>query len=398
MGLYSNQPFWPHLITFLVSFSLAAAIAIAGWCGRLHGLTPDAERAVQSSHAGRVPRLGGMCVIFGMTLAAMVFFPEQFWRGHLFIIVCAFPALCLAILEDVGRQTPPSLRLAATFAGTAFYMMATNEFLPRTDVAVIDELLKYPTFAFALSMVLVAATVQSMNLIDGLNGLCSGIAFLICVCLSYIAQAAGQTALFYLATTSAVAILGFFVVNFPSGSLFLGDTGAYWIGFSLSLMAIHFLWQIDSLAPPAMLLLFFWPAYDLTVTVCRRLVSRRHLFSPDRLHPHQIAVRFVRRRLSGPQRRRAANPIASFLTILLAVPPMLLGAMFWSRPEAAWTALGVCALIYGFAYAWAVTAARAGALRRPSKGNPRRFRYGLGLKGGQEGRSSPTGEFTPGGG
>ena len=364
MGPYGYQSFWPHLITFLVSFSLSAAIAVAGWCGGLRAISPDTERAVQSSHVGRVPRLGGIGVIFGTTLAAAAFFPDQFWRGHLYIIVCAFPALALAILEDVGRQTRPSLRLAVTFAAAACYMVATEEYLPRTNVAVIDDLLAHPMFAMALSTVLVSAAVQAMNLIDGLNGLCSGIAFLICVSLAYIAEADGNKPLFYLATTSAVALLGFFVVNYPSGGLFLGDTGAYWVGFSLSLMSIHFLRQMESLAAPAMLLLFFWPAYDLFVTVCRRLISRRHLFTPDRLHPHQIAVRFVRRRLSGPQRRRAANPIASFVIIVVALPPMFLGALFWNRPGVAWIALGVCILVYGLGYVWVLSSTNGGATLR----------------------------------
>ena len=295
-------------------------------------------------------------------LTVVAFFPNEFWKGHYYIFLCAIPALYPAVLEDLGIRVRPAIRLAATFVAAALYMIVTGEFIPRVGISLIDCLVAEPIFAFALSVVVVTAAVHSMNLIDGLNGLCSGVTVLIFICLAYAAQEAHLTALFYLATTNAIVALGFFVVNYPSGSLFLGDTGAYWIGFSLSLTAIYFLRCIDTFAPPAMLLIFFWPAFELSITVCRRLASGRRLFSPDSMHTHQIAMRIVRANLShAPQAMSVANPIASFVTLLLAAPPMILGAAFWNNPRVAWVALLLCILTYASLYVWAAALTR----RRP---------------------------------
>lgn len=357
-GIYESQAFWPNIATFFISFILSTAIAMAGWCGRLIVFVPANQRAVQNFHLGQTPRLGGASIIIATTVSAIFFFPDEFWTGYIFVLICCFPALALAMLEDTGFDVAPVLRLGACFLSSAIYLKITGDILPTVGIEIFDQFLLWPAIGFVISILFVTAAVQAMNLIDGLNGLCSGIGFLIYICFAIVAQAAENSNLFYISTAGAIAILGFFVVNYPGGSIFLGDSGAYWLGFSLSLFAIHFLREVPDFSAPAMLLIFFWPAFDIFLAIWRRLFLGRHLFRPDRMHPHHIAVRTLRARLVGAGGRPVANSLAASLILLLAAPPMALGVAFWNDRAAAWSVLLFCVVAYPAFYLFAVRAAR----------------------------------------
>ena len=356
------QAFWPNLTTFATAFALSAAIAIAGWFGRLQLAAPGQDRAVQRVHTGHPPRLGGVGLFFSCALAALLFLPDDFMREYYLIVVCSTPVLIFAFCEDIGIPIAPSKRFFATFISAGAYIAVSGNVLPRSGVAFVDVWLAMPWVTAILSILLISAAVQSMNLIDGLNGLCSGVAIIITLCLAYIGQSAENWLLFYISTIFCVAVIGFFVVNFPSGSIFLGDCGAYWLGFLLSVLGIYFLRIIPDLAAPALLLIFFWPAFDLSLAVWRRLVTRRHLFRPDRMHPHHVALRLMRARLGEAGRSQSANSIAAVVILLLAAPPMCLGALLWRDAAMAWTTLLVCSVVYVGLYVSAVRVPPGAAL------------------------------------
>lgn len=359
--------FWPNIAVFFAAFILSAAIAMAGWSGRLSIAASPKRVAVQSFHLGQTPRLGGIAIITSTVMAAILFFPDEFWNGHIFIFICCMPALILALREDCGFSVTPNLRLVSCFLSSLIYLIFTGDLLPRVGIGFFDEIIRNTILGLIISTLFVTAAVQSMNLIDGLNGLCSGIGFLISVCLAAVAEFSNSAELFYVSTISAAAILGFFVVNYPAGGLFLGDSGAYWIGFSLSFLGIHFLRQIPDFSAPAILLIFFWPAFDIFLAIWRRFYLRRRLFQPDRMHPHHIAVRLLRVRFVGADRRLVANSFAAFLILLLAAPPMMLGVAFWNSQGAAWGALLFCIVTYPAFYVFTVRAARRDLIKRGAR-------------------------------
>lgn len=356
--------FWLNLSTFAVAFVLSVTIAMAGWFGSLQLGALHHERAVQRVHRGDPPRLGGVGLYLACALAGILFLPSDFQREYWFVILCSAPILILALGEDIGFHTSANARLLVTFLSSGIYIVISGNTVGRTGLPLFDGWLTAYWFAVAFSVLLISSAVQSMNLIDGLNGLCSGIALISTVCLAYIAYDANESILFHASTMFCVAIIGFFVVNFPSGGIFLGDFGAYWLGFLLSTMGIYYLKILPNLAPPSLLLIFFWPAFDLVLTVGRRLTAQRKLFCPDRMHLHHIILRVVRARLGEVRQSQSANSIAAGIILLMAAPPMCLGALFWDEPVAAWFALLACSAVFAGLYMSAVHVAQVGLLRR----------------------------------
>ena len=127
------------------------------------------------------------------------------------------------------------------------------------------------------------------------------------------------------------AVLGFMALNFPLGKIFLGDGGAYALGHLLVWSAIILVNNTNNASAFAILLVFFWPVADTGLAIWRRWKLGNPAGNPDRLHFHQLAMRFLEIRLFGRDRREVANPVATLTLIPLISAPQVLGVLFWDN-------------------------------------------------------------------
>ena len=184
--------------------------------------------------------------------------------------------------------------------------------------------------------------VNAFNLIDGLNGFSSYVSVSVAISLSIIAfQIANVQVAIFLALLIA-SVLGFMTLNFPFGKIFLGDGGAYVLGHLLVWSAILLINHSRELSAFAILLIFFWPVADTGLAIWRRWKLGNPAGRPDRLHFHQLAMRFLEIRFFGRDRRSLANPLATVALIPLISTPQVLGVLFWDNFVATvWCTLGV---------------------------------------------------------
>ena len=129
-------------------------------------------------------------------------------------------------------------------------------------------------------------------------------------------------------------VLGFMVLNFPLGRIFLGDGGAYALGHLLVWSAIILINSSTEISTFAILLIFFWPVADTGLAIWRRWKLGNPTDRPDRLHFHQLAMRFLEIRFFGRDRREITNPLATLILIPLISAPQLLGILFWDNFKA----------------------------------------------------------------
>jgi hypothetical protein len=148
----------------------------------------------------------------------------------------------------------------------------------------------------------------------------------------------------------SAAVVGFLILNFPFGKIFLGDAGAYTLGHMLVWIAISILWSAPAVSPLAVLLIFFWPIADTLLAIARRLRLGKSITQPDRLHFHQFVMRAVEIILLGRRRRRAANPIATLLTLPFIGAPMAAGVLLQSDRGGAAAAIVAFACLFVATY------------------------------------------------
>jgi UDP-N-acetylmuramyl pentapeptide phosphotransferase/UDP-N-acetylglucosamine-1-phosphate transferase len=185
-----------------------------------------------------------------------------------------------------------------------------------------------------ITLLVTAGVANGFNLIDGVNGLAALTAFTAAVALGLIAHQAGYSLMTDLTTTLAAGICGFLLFNYPFGLIFLGDAGAYTLGFVLSWFGIAVLIRAPDVSPWAILLTMFWPVADTLLAIYRR--SRRNVSKtePDRLHVHQMVMRALEICMLGRDKRHIANPLSTIVLMPFVIAPPVAGVLLWNQPRA----------------------------------------------------------------
>lgn len=158
----------------------------------------------------------------------------------------------------------------------------------------------------------------------------------------------------HLSTMLAAAIFGFFLLNYPFGLIFLGDAGAYTIGFVLAWFGISILLNVPAASPWAIMLTMFWPVADTILAIYRRSRRKAPTMAPDRLHVHQMVMRTLEIYILGRRRRHLANPLSTLALAPFVIAPPVAGVLLWDKPLWAFWAVVAFAILFFSSYAIAL--------------------------------------------
>ena len=261
----------------------------------LHGhLTGDHDfLAPQKFHHKVVPRVGGIGIALGLIIALSVHQTlNQEHNSPLEIILCATPAFLIGVLEDFTKKVGIQLRLLATALSAvagAFFLNAT---ITQINVAGIDEILSLPIFSLIFTVFAVSGLTNAYNIIDGFNGLASMVGVITLSALAYISFLNSDIHLMYLSLLMLVSILGFFIWNYPKGLIFLGDGGAYLIGFWVATISILLVTRHHNISPWFALLVNAYPVVETAFTIYRRKIHQnKNPGQADGIHFHSLLYR-----------------------------------------------------------------------------------------------------------
>lgn len=292
---------------------------------------------VQKFHATAVPRVGGIGVVVGIfsgELATLFLEPEVAAFGFL-VILAAVPAFCAGLIEDLTKRVSVSKRFLATALSAAVGGLLLGGWLTRLDVPGLDYLMAFGVVSVFVTCFAVAGVANAFNLIDGYNGLAGMVAVIILGGLAYVADQVGDRSIMVAAYASAGGIVGFLAWNYPRGLIFLGDGGAYLIGFLVAELSVLLVARNPQVSPWFPLLLAFYPIFETVFTIYRRVVIvKTHPGLPDAAHLHQLVYRRVVHWAIGEncakrktQRNSLTSPYLWAVTMVAVIPAML----FWNK-------------------------------------------------------------------
>lgn len=286
---------------------------------KLHGsATMDLSHGIQKFHTTPTPRVGGLPIVIGLSVACFITTPEikQILTS---ILIAGLPAFLFGLAEDITKRVGVLARLLATMASGLLAWWLTDYSLSRVDIWGIDWLLKYTFISVVFTSFAVGGVANAINIIDGFNGLASTMSILAFTGFALIAWSVGDETLAGVTIIFAACLWGFFWVNWPFGKLFLGDGGSYFVGFALAWVAILLIERNDSVSPFAALLVCIHPVSEVLLSIFRRKIKNMNPGHPDRLHFHSIVKqRYVRRwfgNLSFELRNSITGVLVGFMTL-----------------------------------------------------------------------------------
>ena len=223
----------------------------------------------------------------------------------------------------------------------------------KTDIPDVDQLIRWAPLSVLLTVFVITGVANAINIIDGFNGLASMCVLMMILALGYVAFQVGDTFIFTASLITAGAVMGFFVWNFPAGLIFLGDGGAYLLGFLLAELSILLVHRNASVSPVFPLLLCAYPIFETIFTIYRRKVIRGVATAePDGIHLRTlIHRRLIRWTLAGNHERRRLtrrNSTTSPYLWLLCLASVVPSLQWWHSTAV----LSAFLLLFVVSYVW----------------------------------------------
>ncbi|MGH8516883.1 MAG: MraY family glycosyltransferase [Panacagrimonas sp.] len=348
----------------LMFAAAVTALATSAWLthstisfARRYGLGTDDSVGVQKFHRHWVPRLGGVPIFIALvsTLLLVAWATRTEVFATVALIVCLLPAFAIGLLEDLTQRAGVLVRLVVTMLSASLGWWLLEGRLTRLDIPYVDEMLvAFVPAAFVLTLIAGAGIAHAVNIIDGYNGLSGFFVAVIFLSIGWVAHDVGDAFICRTALLAAAATLGFLAWNFPGGRIFLGDAGAYLLGFLIALLSILLVSRHPQVSPWFPMLLVVHPVWETLFSMYRRA---RHGLSqvgkPDALHLHSLIYRRVvkhygvSRHGDNRSRRNATTSMYLwFVALLCAVPAVL----WWRNTAILMACCGTFVFLYGSLY------------------------------------------------
>ena len=239
----------------------------------------DVPKDGRRMHRRPVPRLGGISIFFASLLFSLVFcfsIAEHLffcWAGAILLV-------CVGVLDDI-LSLPPWIKLVSQMGAAYVSTIGGNVIIALNGTSL-------GVFSLPFTLLFIVTLTNAHNFIDGLDGLCGGVALVESATLGLVGVTLGKTDIALAAFTICGACIGFLPYNARSARIFMGDCGSTFLGFSLAWISIFLLLDPSPISLLSLLLIFAIPLMDITIAVARRIAKGKSPFLPDRSHIHHM--------------------------------------------------------------------------------------------------------------
>ena len=295
-AFFDTYPFLIGFISFLLG--LACMPVVIKIAKEKHFVVKPNKR---TSHSGEIPNIGGLDICFSFLLTYIIFEYGSLKESQ-FLLIGLIVILFIGFADDLLDLNPLSKLLGEMLAGIAMIGFADirithlHGFLGIEEIGVVG--------SYLLSFFVLVAIINALNLIDGIDGLASGLGILYCLFFAVWFQLCGEESWAILGYSMTGALAVFFIYNVFGGSkrkIFMGDSGSLLLGYLLTAFVFHFCTlnayrvvpenMICSAAPAVCVCVLSVPLFDTLRVMLTRIKHKKSPFSPDKNHIHHLMLR-----------------------------------------------------------------------------------------------------------
>ena len=253
-------------------------------------LSQDNIIGPQKIHDYVIPRIGGI-VIF-----CIFFFIIVLWENSKilnYLLFSSLPVFLSGLIEDFTKQVTAKIRLLSTVVSAILCLILVKHGIYSIGFNIIDKFIENTYLPLIFAFFSIILLTQAFNIIDGLNGFCLFNALIALVSIWYVTNKINLVYFSELSIFICSGLIGLIIFNFPKPILFIGDSGAYALGFLLSNILI-LLPDNTNISPFFSLAVVIYPIYETLRSFFRRLiVSDQSFMNPDTLHLHSLIYKKV---------------------------------------------------------------------------------------------------------
>lgn len=302
----------------------------------------DIPKDNRRMHKKPTARLGGLAIFFGFIISVIAYAILDRELAGMLIGCCII--VVLGIFDDIFALSAKLklvvqilAALCPIIAGVQIDFIRVPAFISETGYLALG------WFAIPVTLIWIIGITNATNLLDGLDGLACGVSSISALTLLCIALIVGEPEIAFITSALAGACFGFLPYNFNPAKLFMGDTGALFLGFVLATISVQGLFKgyaVISVAAP--LLVLGLPIFDTVSAIIRRLRNHQSIMSPDRGHLHHRLID------AGFSQKQAVSTIYVLCLVLCVVAVGLIATGAISM----WV---LAAVLLGFTIFWWLT-------------------------------------------
>lgn len=269
------------VLALLLAFTTTPAVrAFAYVIGAI-----DVPRDNRRMHKKPIPRIGGLSIFASFVVSTLIFCEMSeslvaIYTGGLLIVL-------VGVIDDI-KPINAWVKLAAQIAAASIAVLCgvRLEF-----INLFGEYVHFGNAAIPLTVLWIVGLTNAINLIDGLDGLSCGVSAICSISLFFVTLIRGDVASAIIIAVLAASCLGFLPFNSNPATIFMGDTGALFLGYTLAVLSIQGVFKLHAalsfLIPIAV---FAVPLFDTVNAFTRRILKHKSPFSPDKNHLHHKLI------------------------------------------------------------------------------------------------------------
>ncbi len=243
--------------------------------------TPNSRK----EHKDKISRLGGIGIFISFIITFFLFYRGMDFTFDIDIyLIAVFVVFFMGIYDDI-KDLKPKYKLAVQILAGIIVSFSGLRFDQLNFLGLFT--IEFGIFSFVVTSLWIVSFINAINLIDGIDGLASGIVIIASAFIFVIAVMQGITVAAFFSLLLVGATAGFYIFNFPPARIFMGDGGSYLLGFicaTIPLMGIKKASVINMLLVPFILLII--PISDTVNVILSRIKHRKHIFTADKSHIH----------------------------------------------------------------------------------------------------------------
>ncbi len=250
----------------------------------------DVPKDARRMHDHPIPRLGGLAIFLAFLIATLIFVPLDTAKKGM--LLGAVIIVVLGIFDDI-HALPAMLKFVVQIIAALVATLMGNriEVLTNPNVFSDNPVWELGWLSIPVTIIWIVAITNAVNLIDGLDGLACGVSTISSLTMLVIALLVSNMNVATVMAALVGACIGFLPYNFNPAKIFMGDTGATFLGFIMATMSVQGMFKMYNLISFVVpFLILGLPIFDVCFAVIRRISKGQSPMTPDRSHVHHKLI------------------------------------------------------------------------------------------------------------
>jgi UDP-GlcNAc:undecaprenyl-phosphate/decaprenyl-phosphate GlcNAc-1-phosphate transferase len=276
------------MLTFTLIICFFAAILLTPLVKKLAFKVGATDKPNQRKvHEKIMPRMGGLAIFLSFLIGLIILKPSGVY--HYPILFGSLIIIITGVVDDI-REISPKIKLLGQIIA-AFIVVFLGDIHVQFINLPFGGQIDFGILSIPITMIWIIGVTNAINLIDGLDGLAAGVSTIALLTISGMAYIMGNPYVAVMALIIAAGTLGFLVFNFHPAKIFMGDTGALFLGFIISVLSLLGFKNVTFISLVVPVIILGVPISDTFFAIIRRMVNKQPFSSPDKSHLHHCLLK-----------------------------------------------------------------------------------------------------------